>query len=232
LKNYFVNKLFFYTYFRFLRLNLVSLTKDSKIAGSVKLKKVLISGKVHIRENAILQAGVTILCSSGIDIGRFTIINGPNTDFYASIHPIELGSFCSIARNVSFQEFSHYTDRITTHLIFKHIFKKENKDIFSKGPIKIGNDVWVGAHSVILSGVTVGNGAVIASNSVVNNDVPPYAIVAGSPAKVIRYRFDEETISLLEKIKWWEWSVEKIKEHEDLFNSSLENNQEKLRRFL
>jgi len=230
--NRFIDKVYFYVYYKFLRINLVSVTKDSNISASAKLKKVAISGNVDIKDNAILQAGVSVISKPKTSIGKFTVINGPNTDLYASINPISIGAFCSIARNVSFQEFSHYTDRITTHLILKHIFKKPDKDIFSKGPITVGNDVWIGSHSIILSGVTIGNGAVIASNSVVNKDVPPYAIVAGSPAQVIKYRFDEEIIAMLEKIKWWEWDVEKIKQNEALFSSSLEDHKEELRRFL
>ncbi|QVY67531.1 CatB-related O-acetyltransferase [Polaribacter sp. Q13] len=160
-------------------------------------------------------------CSSGIQVGRYTVINGPNTDFYSDIHSINIGSFCSIARNVSFQEFSHYSDRITTHLILKHVFKQQKKDTFSKGPIQVGNDVWIGAHSVILSGVKIGNGAIIGSNSVVNKDVPPYAIVAGSPAKIIKYRFDDDVIRLLEDMKWWDWDIEKILKNEQLFDKKL-----------
>ncbi|ASU35140.1 CatB-related O-acetyltransferase [Mucilaginibacter xinganensis] len=229
---HFFNKLKFYIYYKFLRFNIISVTKNSVISTSAKLKKVLINGNVTIDDDVILQAGVTINCSSKISIGRFTVINGPNTDFYAAINPINIGSFCSVARNVSFQEFSHYTDRITTHLILKHIFKKQNKDITSKGAITVGNDVWIGAHSVVLSGVTIGNGAVIASNSVVTKNVPPYAIAGGSPATVIRYRFDEETISLLEGIRWWDWSIEKIKNNEDIFSDSLGNIKERLKQLI
>ncbi|PWB24611.1 hypothetical protein DCO46_11265 [Flavobacterium sp. HTF] len=99
----------------------------------------------------------------------------------------------------------------------KHIFNGEHPDIVSKGPIKVGNDVWIGAHSVILSGVTIGDGAIIASNSVINKDVPPYAIVGGSPARIIKYRFDKPTIDNLLKIKWWDWDLKKIKANKELF---------------
>ncbi|MBF4465679.1 CatB-related O-acetyltransferase [Flavobacterium sp. LC2016-12] len=154
---------------------------------------------------------------SKISIGRFSVVNGPNTDFQASLNSIEIGSFCSIARNVTFQESTHYTNRISTHYILQHVFKETGEDITSKGPIKIGNDVWIGTHSVILSGVTVGDGCIIASNSVVNSDIPPYAIVGGSPARIIKYRFDDETIKKLLKIKWWDWEIEKIKKNKELF---------------
>ena len=82
-----------------------------------------------------------------------------------------------------------------------------------KGDIVIGNDVWIGYEAVILSEVTVGDGAIIGARAVVTKDVPPYAIVGGIPARYIRRRFDEKTVTKLMELKWWEWSDEKIKEN-------------------
>ena len=82
-----------------------------------------------------------------------------------------------------------------------------------KGDIVIGNDVWIGYEAVILSGVTVGDGAIIGARAVVTKDVPPYAIVGGIPARYIRRRVDEKTVTKLMELKWWEWSDEKIKEN-------------------
>lgn len=79
-----------------------------------------------------------------------------------------------------------------------------------KGDTVIGNDVWIGQNAVILPGVNIGDGAIIGANSVVGSDIEPYSIVAGNPAKVIRKRFDEETISLLLEFRWWDKSVEEI----------------------
>jgi acetyltransferase-like isoleucine patch superfamily enzyme len=76
--------------------------------------------------------------------------------------------------------------------------------------ITIGNDVWVGTRAIIQDGVQIGNGAIIASNAVVTRDVPPYAIVGGSPARLIRYRLDQERRAELESLNWFEWEVEKI----------------------
>ena len=82
---------------------------------------------------------------------------------------------------------------------------------------KIGNDVWIGRSAIVLSGVNIGNGAVIGAGSVVTKDVPDYAIVAGNPAKLIRYRFDEHTIQELQSLKWWAWPDEKIKQYAEYF---------------
>ena len=87
-------------------------------------------------------------------------------------------------------------------------------------PIKIENDVWIGIQSLILDGVTIGDGAVIGARTVVTKDVPPYAIVVGSPARIIKYRFNEEVIQRLLEIKWWNLSDEEINEKIDFFRES------------
>ena len=79
-----------------------------------------------------------------------------------------------------------------------------------RGDIVIGNDVWIGYEAVILSGVTIGDGAIVAARSVVTRDVPPYTIVGGVPARPIRRRFDQETIDALLELRWWDWPLEKL----------------------
>jgi acetyltransferase-like isoleucine patch superfamily enzyme len=83
----------------------------------------------------------------------------------------------------------------------------------TKGNVVIGNDVWIGFGAIILSGVTIGDGAAIGACSVVTRDVPPYAIAAGNPAQIIRYRFPEEIVATLLRIKWWDWPEDKVKEN-------------------
>lgn len=85
-----------------------------------------------------------------------------------------------------------------------------------KGKIIIGSDVWIGAYATILSGVTVGNGAIIGARSVVTKNVPAYAVVGGNPARLIRFRFNKETCDALERIKWYDWEERKIKENVEL----------------
>lgn len=86
----------------------------------------------------------------------------------------------------------------------------QDKSYPQKGDIVIGNDVWIGYNATILAGVTIGDGAIIATNSTVIKDVKPYSIVGGNPAFEIKKRFSEETISKLLKLKWWDWDIEKI----------------------
>lgn len=95
------------------------------------------------------------------------------------------------------------------------------QDIASKGPISIGNDVWIASHVVIGSGANIGDGAVIGANSVVVGNVPPYAVAVGSPARVVKYRFDERLITQLLEIRWWEWEDERIKQNRELFLNPL-----------
>jgi len=83
-----------------------------------------------------------------------------------------------------------------------------DEDITSKGDISLGSDVWIGTQSVVLSGATISDGAVIGANSVVNSFVPPYAIAVGSPAKVVKYRFSDQLIRRLLTLKWWDWGDE------------------------
>jgi carbonic anhydrase/acetyltransferase-like protein (isoleucine patch superfamily) len=91
---------------------------------------------------------------------------------------------------------------------------------FSKGNVSIGNDVWIGYDALILSGVTIGDGAVIAARSVVTKDIEPFSIVAGVPARHIRYRFSEEIIASLQEISWWNWPREKVDSAMHLIQSS------------
>lgn len=131
-----------------------------------------------------------------------------------------IGAFCNIsADNVIIAGGNHPLSTVSTHAFFfhdKYHFVKDNHsidDYANNEKIIIGNDVWIGANVSILPGVKIGDGAVLAAGAVVNKDVPPYAIVGGIPAKVIKYRFNEATITSLLKLAWWDWSDEKIKEN-------------------
>lgn len=133
-----------------------------------------------------------------------------------------IGNYCSIAHNVSFLiNLDHNYSYVSTYPIDKisSSWKHECFEL-NKGQIIIGNDVWIGRNATILDGVCIGNGAIVAANSVVTKNVPPYAIVAGNPAKIVKYRFSEEIIHKLNTIKWWYWDKEKVLQNKGFFESS------------
>lgn len=126
-----------------------------------------------------------------------------------------IGKFCSIASDVKFimNGGNHRTDWFTNYPfpIFGNGWETAMPDEWpDKGNTVIGNDVWIGYGATLMPGVQVGNGAIIASQSVVTKSVAPYAVVGGNPAKEIRKRFDDETIQALLDIHWWDWDIEKI----------------------
>jgi acetyltransferase-like isoleucine patch superfamily enzyme len=130
-----------------------------------------------------------------------------------------IGNFCSIAENVTIMlGGEHHTDWITTYPLYL-AFRNPKPSVYSKGGVTIGHDVWIGKDALILSGVTIGNGAIIGAGAVVTKNVEPYSIVAGNPAKMIKKRFDQETIDTLETIQWWNWPISKVKENADILQS-------------
>lgn len=133
-----------------------------------------------------------------------------------TIAQLKIGKFCSIATSVVITLGNHRMDSVSTYPFAKlrQWWPEANgfKDQATAGDVFIGNDVWIGNGVFIGSGVTVGDGAVLAAKSVVTRDVPPYAVVGGAPAKVIKYRFNEEQITRMLAIAWWDWEDERIAE--------------------
>lgn len=164
-----------------------------------------------------------------IEVGDFTIYNDfvhDPRDFQRNNvlyhYPINgdrltIGRFCSIACGARFlmNSANHAMGSLSTYVF--PIFYEEwdhgmnvTKAWDHRGNIVVGNDVWIGYEAVILSGVTIGDGAIVAARSVVTKDVPPYTIVGGAPARPIRRRFDQEVIDTLLELRWWDWPLEKL----------------------
>jgi acetyltransferase-like isoleucine patch superfamily enzyme len=146
------------------------------------------------------------------EIGKCTIIGT-----MAAVYDCSVGKFCSIARDCYVGGASHPIEWVTTSPCF-HIKNNVTGVCYAenhyewKKQTTIGNDVWIGAKTIVSAGVTIHDGAVIGGGSVVTKDIGPYEIWAGNPARFIRKRFDDETIKKLKKLKWWDYSDEKLKQ--------------------
>lgn len=159
---------------------------------------------------------------------------GSYIGFGSQIYQTEIGRFCSIGRNFKIIQGQHPTSKfVSTYPAFYSVkgisglrfvdqqLFEENKfvDIEKKLSVRIGNDVWIGDNVSIMEGVSINNGAVVATGAVVVKDVPPYAIVGGVPAKIIRYRFNEQEITFLQNYKWWDKELSWIRDNATKFRS-------------
>jgi len=172
-------------------------------------------------ENSILDKNTII--NSPCSLKNVKIEYGSYISQNSRITNTQIGKFCSIGPNFLCGWGMHPLSGISTSPLFYSTnnqfgFSYTSKNIFKEtSEIKIGNDVFIGSNVTILDGVCISDGAVIAAGSVVTTDVPPYAIVGGVPAKIIKYRFTQDVILNLLKIKWWNFDTEKIKSISDNF---------------
>lgn len=206
-----------------------------------------IANKLYPRSNDTQTIYLkNVITRPNINVGDYTVyndfINDPrkfeenNVLYHYPINNDKLiiKKFCSIACNVKFlfNSANHTINSLSTYPfpLFYEEWNLDRKDVVqswdNKGDIIIGNDVWIGYEAIILAGGTIGDGAIIGARAVVTKDVLPYTVVAGVPAKPIKKRFDDKTISKLLDIQWWNWSDEKIAKNIKAIQS---NNIKKLR---
>jgi virginiamycin A acetyltransferase len=196
-------------------------TNVGLVHASASVSNSEIYGETTISENAILNS---VYIKGRVRIGKYTAIEGPSAVF-TEHQEVIIGKYCSIAWGCNIINYNHYLKRPSSHYMMYHVFGKDPKrDVRSKGPIEIGNDVWIGANVIILSGVKIGHGAVLAAGSIIVGDVDPYSIVSGNPAIKIGARFEEATIQKLLDLSWWDWEEEKMKRNVLFFEADLDFN--------
>lgn len=174
---------------------------------------------VHIGENVAILNGVHL---EHVSMGNFSYVSN-----YSRLVNVNVGSFCSIGPHVQIGLAPHPSRIfVSTYPAFYSDYNEGCPRSFRKNKVfndavpetGIGNDVWIGSDVIIPGGIKIGTGAIVATGSVVVKDVPPYAVVGGNPAKIIRYRFSEEQIKALLESEWWNWPIEKIRQHVDDFS--------------
>ena len=193
--------------------------KKHKLLRQFKWKNFKIGLNVTVENSSIgnhvfLGTDVEFLNSK---IGDYSYINSNTTINYT-----EIGIFCSIGSDVHFGLATHPTDLISTHPTFyanNKVFETFSTKNYFKDfkEIIIGNDIWIGSKSLIMGGITIGDGAIVAAGSVVTKDIQPYEIVGGIPAKHIKFRLDNNEIKNLEKIQWWDKDEKWLKDNYELF---------------
>jgi acetyltransferase-like isoleucine patch superfamily enzyme len=161
--------------------------------------------------------GRTVMLDS--TLGRFTYVSD------SRISSSTIGCFCTIASSTIGGLGCHPTQWLSIHPVFystrgQTALTFADKDYFEElAPVTIGHDVWIGTHALVLDGVKIGTGAVIAAGAVVTRDVPDYAIVGGVPARLIRYRLDADIAARLLELEWWNWPIERLRANSALFRS-------------
>ena len=178
-----------------------------------------------------------VLTRPNIQVGDYTYyddVNGPeNFQDHVTHHydfigdKLIIGKFCAIGKGIEFimNGANHRMNSVTTYPfnIMGHgweNFAPSMEDLPIKGDTVVGNDVWIGQNVTVLPGVHIGDGAIIAANSIVSRDIPPYCVAGGNPCRVIRPRFDRELTEYLLELKWWDWPPEKIFRNLDALCSS------------
>ena len=174
----------------------------------IRIIKSSLQGNIEIEYGTQLLNCTLNTGGGTIHFGRF--VSASELTVSAGDGQVNIGSFCSIAKS-SIQLTGHDYNRFTTYYMHRHLLKEESDELLIKGNVNIGNDVWIGSGVTILGGVEIGTGAVIGAGSVVTKNVEHYAIYAGNPAKLIKYRFPESIRRKLLDSQWWLFDLDDIK---------------------
>jgi len=195
-----------------------------KVANYTRLEqggKVQVSGFVRGIRQVKFEGKNAVLSHSNFN-GKISVGIGTTFSIHNLIHgEIEIGKYCQFAPYASINTFNHPTTHITTY-INNNLLQGKMSQYKTCVKSTVGNDVWIGKNAIILGGVTIGNGAIIAAGSIVTKDVPAYHIAGGVPAKIIKKRFSDELIAELQELAWWNKTAQEIEDLRPLFEKDLE----------
>lgn len=188
---------------------IINLASNIKSILSLFRKELNRKRRINFLERENIFVHPDSYLGSHTEIGYGTCINDPIYIASSVSAPVFIGKYCALAHNIMIRPSNHHTgfvnlqNKIQNRIKFQSFTKV-------KGPVQIGNNVWLGDNVIILSGVSIGDRAVLGARSIVTKDIPAYSIAVGNPAKVIKTRFSDHITNQLIEIKWWEWSEEKM----------------------
>lgn len=188
-----------------------------KLLGSWLNEPIIPQGKTTGFSLVRSECSRSILGKKSYTVAPYYLHNAQLGDYSyfaknAQVANTKIGKFCSIGPNFCCGMGIHPTNGISTHPVFYRGKVAEYKSV------TIGNDVFIGANVTVLDGVTIGDGAVIGAGAVVSKDIPPYAVAVGCPIEIKRYRLSESQIAAMQRIQWWNWDEEKLKNVREMFN--------------
>lgn len=174
-----------------------------------------IRGRVILGPGSNVSRGCKLV--GDVEVGKGTNLNRD----IEVIGDVTIGKYCALARDILFQQKDHQIHKPAMQMRFYNRMLDSKLEHVTDGPITVGNDVWIGARAIVLSGVTIGDGAVIGAGSIVTDDVEPYAVVAGVPAERIKWRFPSNVREKLLDLEWWDMDDETLRRNREFFDTKI-----------
>jgi virginiamycin A acetyltransferase len=181
------------------------------LVAELRWKGVAVGGGVSIGSGTAIAPTVETI-GAGTRIHRNCVLKGRS--------PISIGKYCEIAEGTHIVSSNHEVCRANLNVAVQMRYGN-GALLETRGPVRVGNNVWIGDNATVLSGVTLGDGAVVGAGAVVTRDVEPFTIVAGCPARLVRKRFDDHVIGRLRHLAWWDWPAERLLASRSLFEADL-----------
>ena len=193
---------------------------DNQIAPDVILGNTVLEGNNTVGTGSILRGNINI--GFGSTLGCQCVLHGGT---------IRIGKYTQLGPRVAVYSIHHPTTYVSTYMN-RRLLKGKLRAFVKRETVEIGNDVWIGHGAILLSELKVGDGAIIGAGALVVKNVPPYAIVGGNPARILRYRFSEDLIEILLKARWWDFLPQELEDHAELFETDAQEKPEAFKKLL